>query len=88
MVVISRSAYKRPIDLGILIMVHLIARVVVYQGKIAWDSARPDGQPRRCLDTTRARIEFGFQARTSLEEGLQGTIEWYMRHKAVVGVAR
>jgi GDP-L-fucose synthase len=95
-IVLAAECYEKadPVNLGtgwevrIWDLVHLIARLVGYQGEIAWDSARPDGQPRRCLDTTRARMEFGFQARTSLEEGLRRTIEWYMRHKAAVGVAR
>ncbi len=55
----------------------LVGRLVGYQGKIVWDTTRPDGQPRRCLDTSRARSEFGFEAKTSLEEGLERTINWY-----------
>jgi GDP-L-fucose synthase len=48
-----------------------------YEGKIRWDSSKPDGQPRRCLDTSRALAEFGWRAKTSLGDGLQKTIEWY-----------
>jgi GDP-L-fucose synthase len=48
-----------------------------YQGKLKWNSDKPDGQPRRCLDTSRAYHEFGFQAETGFEEGLKKTIEWY-----------
>jgi GDP-L-fucose synthase len=44
-----------------------------------WDASKPDGQPRRLLDTTRAEKHFGFRARTSFETGLQRTIEWYRR---------
>jgi GDP-L-fucose synthase len=47
-----------------------------FNGRLVWDSSKPDGQPRRCLDTTRARA-FGFQADTTLDEGLRRTIEWY-----------
>lgn len=54
-----------------------IARLTGFTGEIRWDTSKPDGQPRRCLDTSRARAEFGFQAQTSFEEGLRRTIEWY-----------
>jgi len=50
-------------------------------GKITWDTSRPDGQPRRCLDTTRAYKEFGFKAKTSFQEGLKKTVEWYRVQK-------
>jgi len=55
----------------------LIARLMGYAGTIRWDASKPDGQPRRCLDTSRAERLFGFRAQTSFEEGLQRTIEWY-----------
>ena len=45
--------------------------------KVAWDKSKPDGQPRRCLDTSRAKKEFGFEAKTSFEEGLRKTIKDY-----------
>jgi GDP-L-fucose synthase len=48
-----------------------------YKGEIVWDTGKPDGQPRRMLDTTLATREFGFSAQTSFEEGLQATINWY-----------
>jgi len=51
-----------------------------FQGSIRWDPTRPDGQPRRCLDTRRAREEFGFTATTDLREGLRETIAWYEQH--------
>src|SRR5205807_6102862 len=49
-----------------------------YQGKIEWDRSKPDGQPRRKLDTTRAAKEFDFHARTDLSTGLRKTIDWYL----------
>jgi len=55
----------------------LIARLMGYAGTIRWDASKPDGQPRRCLDTSRAERLFGFRAQTRFEEGLQRTIEWY-----------
>ena len=51
------------------------------QGDIIWDLTRPDGQPRRRLDTTRAKKEFGFVAKTRLEDGLRKTVEWYKKQK-------
>lgn len=57
----------------------LIARLCGFQGKIVWDASRPDGQPRRMLDVTRAREKFGFIAQISFEEGLRRTIEWYAK---------
>jgi GDP-L-fucose synthase len=49
-----------------------------YKGKIVWDSSKPDGQPRRCLDVSRALKEFGFKAKTNFDEGLKKTIDWYI----------
>ncbi|HUS19790.1 MAG TPA: hypothetical protein VMZ25_09085, partial [Terriglobales bacterium] len=60
----------------------LIAKYAGYQGEIEWDATKPDGQPRRCLDTSRARTEFGFVATTSLEDGLRKTIDWYKTQTA------
>ncbi len=54
-----------------------IAMLTGFAGEIRWDPSKPDGQPRRCLDTSKAREYFGFQARTSFDEGLKRTIEWY-----------
>ena len=56
----------------------LVARLVGFTGAMVYDRSKPDGQPRRCLDTTRAREKFGFVARTPFEEGLQRTIDWYV----------
>ncbi len=72
-----------PVNLGvgreitIRELVELIGRLTGFGGEIHWDRTRPDGQPRRALDTSRARQEFGFVARTSFEDGLRGTITWY-----------
>ena len=57
-----------------------IAALTGFQGKLAWDSSQPDGQPRRCLDVERARQEFGFQAAIGFDEGLKETIDWYSAH--------
>ena len=58
-----------------------IAELCGYQGKLVWDSTKPDGQPRRCLDTQRARDLFGFKAETPFAEGLRKTIAWYEQNR-------
>jgi GDP-L-fucose synthase len=60
-------------------LVELIARMAGFGGRIVWDHTMPDGQPRRALDTSRAKQEFGFEAKVGLEDGLRRTIEWYQR---------
>ncbi len=60
-------------------LVDLIAGLTGYQGTIRWDATKPDGQPRRMLDTSRARRLFGFEAEVELEDGLRRTIEWWER---------
>lgn len=57
----------------------LIAKLTGFNGEIVWDTTKPDGQPRRSLDTARAEKWFGFRAKTSFEEGLRKTIEWYLK---------
>jgi GDP-L-fucose synthase len=59
----------------------LIAEKAGFTGEILWDSTKPDGQPRRCLDVTKSKSLFGFEARTTLEEGLQKTIDWYVKNR-------
>ncbi len=66
-------------------LVKLIAELTGFRGHIRWDATRPDGQPRRRLDTTRAKKEFGFEATTSFREGLVRTIEWYRMQPAFAG---
>ncbi len=72
-----------PVNLGngreivIRDLVELIARLTSFEGEIRWQANKPDGQPRRQLNTTRALEKFGFQARTSLEDGLRWTIDWF-----------
>jgi GDP-L-fucose synthase len=84
-IVLAAERYDaaEPVNLGagfeILIrdLVELIARLMGFTGEIRWDASKPDGQPRRCLDTSRAERLFGFRAATSFEDGLRRTIEWY-----------
>ena len=58
-----------------------IQQLTGFEGALIWDESRPNGQPRRCLDTSRAQREFGFQAETSFAEGLRRTIVWYREHR-------
>jgi GDP-L-fucose synthase len=55
----------------------MIGRFTGYEGEIVWDASKPDGQPTRCLDVSRARELMGFEAQVSLEEGLRNTVEWF-----------
>ncbi len=64
-------------EISIKDLVELIARLTGFEGKLIWDSSKPNGQPRRRLDVTRAEQEFGFKARVGFEEGLKKTIDWY-----------
>ncbi len=64
-------------EISIRELAELIAGLTGFRGRLAWNQSQPDGQPRRSLDTSRAREAFGFQARTSFEEGLRRTVEWY-----------
>lgn len=65
------------LEISIKDLAGLIARLVGFKGKIKWDTSKPDGQPRRKLDTSRAEREFGFKAKMDFEDGLKKTIEWY-----------
>jgi GDP-L-fucose synthase len=69
------------LELSIKELVELIAELTGFQGHLVWDPTKPDGQPRRSLDTTRAEQAFGFRARTTGREGLQRTIAWYRQHR-------
>jgi GDP-L-fucose synthase len=64
-------------EIGIRELAKLIGELSGFRGEIRWDSSKPDGQPRRCLDVSRAEQEFGFRATTDLRAGLKKTIEWY-----------
>ena len=66
---------NEPFDKGEL--AEKIRRMAGFEGEIVWDASKPDGQPRRCLDTSRARERFGFEAETGFDEGLRRTIDWW-----------
>lgn len=83
----ERYESPEPVNLGsgveipIKDLAELIARLSGFEGELRWDPSKPDGQPRRSLDTTRAERAFGFTAAIDLEEGLRRTIEWYVAHR-------
>jgi GDP-L-fucose synthase len=90
-IVAASDSYNKadPVNLGsgqeitIHRLTEMIANLCGFSGRIEWDATQPDGQPRRCVDTARARREFNFQATTSLESGLRETIAWYQQQRAV-----
>src|SRR5439155_7129518 len=90
----ERCNESQPVNLGsgveisIKDLVELIVKLTGFHGKVQWDRSKPDGQPRRCLDTSKAEKLFGFHAKTSFEEGLRKTIEWYQSTLVVPRLSR
>ncbi len=89
-IILAAEKYDKPgpVNLGtgseisVRELVALIARITRFEGEIVWDATKPDGQPRRRLDTTRAKEEFGFEASMPLEAGLKETVDWYAGERA------
>ena len=89
-VILATERYDKsdPVNIGsgqeiaINDLVEMIREMTGYRGTVVRDTSKPDGQPRRCLDISRAKVEFGFTARTPFQEGLRKTIEWYERSRA------
>lgn len=87
-IVLATEKYEKsdPVNIGagfeisIKELTNLIAKLMDFKGKIIWDKSKPNGQPRRMLDTTKAKNEFGFKSKTKFEEGLKKIIEWYYNH--------
>ena len=85
-IILATEKYDKPepvnlgagFEISIKDLVTIIASLTGFKGEILWDATKPDGQPRRCLDTGRAYHEFGFKAATGFEQGLKKTIDWYM----------
>jgi len=83
-IVLAAEKYNssEPVNLGtgrevsIKELVHMLFKIIRFEGRIVWDVSRPGGQPRRCVNADRARKEFGFEAQVSLEEGLRRTCSW------------
>jgi GDP-L-fucose synthase len=86
-IVLASEQYNKPepVNLGsgmeitIKDLATYIKEITGFQGQIRWDTSKPDGQPRRCLETSRAKREFGFEAKMSFRDGLKRTIEWYRK---------
>lgn len=84
-IILATERYNKPdpVNLGsgeeikIRDLVYLIKELTGFEGVVEWDASQPDGQPRRRLDTSKAKEEFGFEAKTSLREGLRRTIRYY-----------
>ncbi len=70
-------------EISIRDLAELIRRLTGFEGELVWDTSKPNGQPRRALDISRAEKYFGFRAKTNFEEGLRRTIEWYRQHRPV-----
>ncbi|KPJ57493.1 NAD-dependent dehydratase [Parcubacteria bacterium DG_74_2] len=89
-ILLATEKYNKsePVNLGsgmeisIKDLVNLICKLMAFKGEIRWDTSKPDGQPRRRLDTLKAEKEFGFVAKTDFEEGLRKTIQWYIENEA------
>ncbi len=87
-ILLASEMYNKadPVNLGagfeisIKDLVALITKLTGFKGEVIWDTTKPDGQPRRCLDVSRAEREFGFRAKVGFEEGLRRTIEWYKKN--------
>jgi len=85
-IILATEKYCKPepvnigagLEISIKDLVELIADLTGFNGKIVWDHTKPDGQPRRCLDISKAEKEFGFRSETGFEEGLRKTIDWYI----------
>jgi GDP-L-fucose synthase len=88
-IVLATEFYNKsdPINLGsemeikIKDLVNKVKKIVDFDGNLIWNTKYPDGQPRRYLDVSKADKEFGFKAKTSLDEGLKETIDWYLKNK-------
>jgi len=88
-IILATEKYNKsdPVNIGasfeisIRNLVDLIVELTGYKGEVTWDETKPDGQPRRMLDTTKAYQKFGFKAKTDLREGLKKTIDWYRKLK-------
>ena len=88
-IVLAAEKFEKsdPINLGcgkeisIKELVTIVAKYTGFTGEIIWDASKPNGQPRRCLDVTKAAQEFGFHAQMTFDEGLRNTIAWYLEHR-------
>jgi GDP-L-fucose synthase len=90
-IVLAVEKYDKPdpvnigagFEISVRSLAELICKLSRFDGELVWDPSQPDGQPRRCLDISRAEREFGFKAKTNFEEGLKQTIDWYEKNKGL-----
>jgi len=85
---IFRPDFGAGFEIAIRDRVDLIVRLAGFKGRVRWDASKPDGQPRRCLEVSRAQREFGFRAHTPFEEGLAKTIEHFRRLRTNMDAVR
>lgn len=87
-IILATEKYNKPdpinigagFEISIKELVEMLVKLMDFKGTIIWDKSKPNGQPRRMLDTTKAKKEFGFVAKTKFEDGLKKTIEWYYKN--------
>jgi GDP-L-fucose synthase len=85
-IVLATEKYNKPgpvnigagFEISIKDLANKIKKIIGFKGKVVWDTSKPDGQPRRCLDTSKAEKEFGFKAKTDFDTGLRDAVEWYI----------
>jgi GDP-L-fucose synthase len=85
-IVLATERYNKPgpvnigagFEISIKDLANKIKKIIGFKGKVVWDTSKPDGQPRRCLDTSKAEKEFGFKAKTDFDTGLRDAVEWYI----------
>ena len=95
-ILLATEKYNKPdpvnlgagFEISIKDLAELICELADFDGEIEWDTSQPDGQPRRRLDTSRAKKEFGFEAKMDFKEGLERTIEWYNRKRLASRIRR
>ena len=93
-IVLATEKYNKPdpvnvgagFEISIRDLAQKIKGIIGFDGRIVWDTSKPDGQPRRCLDTKKAEKEFGFKARVKFNEGLKNAIEWYIENKDLLKI--
>ena len=93
-IVLATEKYDKPdpvnigagFEVSIKDLAEKIRQIIGFKGKIVWDTTKPDGQPRRCLDTTKAEKEFGFKAKVKFDEGLKKAIDWYIENKDLLKI--
>jgi GDP-L-fucose synthase len=93
-IVLATEKYDKPdpvnigagFEISIKDLAEKIKYIIGFKGKVVWDITKPDGQPRRCLDTTKAEKEFGFKAKVKFNEGLKKAIDWYIENKDLLKI--